>query len=78
MKKLLSIFITAMLASGLYAQSISPALLKKVKAEGELQKVFLNDNKVELQFTPDTELSSLAINHWDNSEKPRLTTEKLL
>lgn len=77
MKKLFLFFTSTLLASALHSQVVSPALLEKVKAEGELQKVFLNDNKVELQFTPDTELSSLAINHWDNSEKPRLTTEKL-
>ena len=77
MKKLFLVLASIQLVSALHSQVISPSLLEKVKKEGELQKVFLNDNKVELQFTPDSELSSLAVKHWDNSEKPRLTTEKL-
>jgi hypothetical protein len=77
MKKLFLFLSVSILAAGLYAQSISPTLLENVKSKGEIQNVFLNDTPVELSLLPQTELSSLAINHWDNSEKPRLTTEKL-
>ena len=77
MKKLFLLLTASFFSAGLYAQSVSPALLEKVKAEGEIQNVFLNDAPVELSLLPQTELSSLAVNHWDNSEKPRLTTEKL-
>ena len=78
MKKILS-FCTALFlfCEALFAESISPELLAKVKSAGELQNVFLNDDTVELTLLPNTELSSLAVTHWDNSEKPRLTTEKL-
>lgn len=61
----------------LSANSISDELLLKVKAKGEIQNVFLNDQKVELSLLPDTELSALSVKHWNSSEKPRLTTEKL-
>ena len=77
MKKLFLLLTASFFSAGLYAQSVSPALLEKVKAEGEIQNVFLNDAPVELSLLPQTELSSLAVNHWDNSEKPRLATEKL-
>ena len=77
MKKLFLFLETALLAFGLNAQSISPTLLERVKTEGEIQNVFLNEASVELSLLPKTELSSLAINHWDNGEKPRLTTEKI-
>lgn len=63
--------------SGLYSQSLSPELLEKVKTSGEQQNVFLNDEEINLSLVPKTELSSQALNHWNNSDKPRLTTEKL-
>ncbi|WP_294431056.1 DUF6675 family protein [uncultured Treponema sp.] len=63
--------------SGLYSQSVSPDLLEKIKSSGELQNVFLNDDKINLSLVPKTELSSQALTHWNNSDKPRLTTEKL-
>lgn len=59
------------------AQSVAPEILEKVKSSGEVQNVFLNDDEVRLSLVPNTELSSHALTHWDNSEKPRLTTEKL-
>ena len=77
MKKLLLLFTTTLLASGLNAQIVSSDLLEQVKEKGMLQNVFLNDDKVELSLLPKTELSSLAVTHWDNEEAPRLTTEKL-
>ena len=78
MKKILSVFVAASFSiSALFAQSVSPEILAKVKESGELHNVFLNDDEVKLSLVPNTELSKLAINHWDNSEKPRLTTEKL-
>ena len=61
----------------LFASSVSDEILLKVKEAGELQNVFLNDQKVELSLLPNSELSKLAVSHWDNSENPRLTTEKL-
>lgn len=61
----------------LSAQSVSVEILENVKNKGEIHNIFLNEQKVELSLYPDTELSSLAINHWNNSEKPRLTNEKL-
>ena len=78
MKKLIS-FCSAifLFCVGAFSQSVSSEILEKVKSSGELQNVFLNDTKVELTLLPNTELSSLAVGHWDNSEKPRLTTEKL-
>ena len=63
--------------SNLMAQSVSSELLEKVKSSGELQNVFLNNDKIKLSLVPKTELSTLALTHWNNSEKPRLTTEKL-
>lgn len=78
MKKILSFFTTALIFCSLIsAQSVSPELFEKVKSEGQLQNVFLNDQKVELSLVPKTELSNLALTHWNSSEKPRLTTEKL-
>ncbi len=77
MKKLLLLFTTTLLATGLHAQIVSSELLEQVKEKGMLQNVFLNDDKVELTLLPQTELSSLAVTHWDNEEAPRLTTEKL-
>lgn len=77
MKKLLLLFTTTLLASGLNAQIVSSDLLEQVKEKGMLQNVFLNDDKVELSLLPKTELSSLAVTHWNNEEAPRLTTEKL-
>lgn len=65
------------LLSELFAQSISADLLEKVKSSGELQNVFLNNDEIKLSLVPDTELSKMAITHWNNSENPRLTTEKL-
>lgn len=59
------------------AQSISPDLLEMVKSSGEIQNIFLNDDEVKLSLVPDTELSSLAVAHWDNPVRPRLTMEKL-
>lgn len=77
MKKLLLLFTATLLATGLHAQIVSSELLEDVKEKGMLQNVFLNDDKVELTLLPNTELSSLAVMHWDNEEAPRLTTEKL-
>lgn len=78
MKRIISVIIaTFIMVSALFAQSVSPEILEKVKEAGELQNVFLNDDEVKLSLVPDTELSKLAVNHWDNEENPRLTTEKL-
>ena len=78
MKKIISICTAFSLSlSALFAQSVSPEILEKVRESGELQNVFLNDDEIKLSLVPDTELSKLAVNHWNNSEKPRLTTEKL-
>ena len=78
MKKIISILtIVSLSVSALFADAISPELFEKVKEKGELQNIFLNDNEVKLSLVPDTELSKLAITHWNNSDKPRLTTEKL-
>ena len=78
MKKIISILtIVSLSVSALFADVISPELFEKVKEKGELQNIFLNDNEVKLSLVPDTELSKLAITHWNNSDKPRLTTEKL-
>ena len=78
MKKIFVFFVTSILiTSNFFTQSIDSELLEKVKSSGELQNVFLNDEKVEVSLLPQTELSSFAVTHWDNKEKPRLTTEKL-
>lgn len=61
----------------IFAQSVSSEVLEKVKNAGEEQNIFLNDDAVRLSLVPNTELSSLAVNHWDNAERPRLTIEKL-
>ena len=76
-KTFLILTITFLAFVNLSAQSISAELLGKLKSSGELQNFFLNDDEVKLSLVPDTELSKLAVAHWDNSEKPRLTTEKL-
>ena len=72
---ILSVFFT--FHAAIFSESISPELLEKVKSEGELQNVFLNNQEVKLSLLPNTELSALSIMHWDNSDKPRLTMEKL-
>lgn len=78
MKKIFSFCFAVFFSLGvIHAQSVSSELLEKVKSSGELQNVFLNDDEVKLTLKPNTELSSLAVTHWDNPEKPRLTTEKL-
>ena len=77
MKKIFSFITATLLYPALFAQSVSQEIFSQVKDKGEIQNVFLNDTPVELSLLPQTELSSLAINHWDNGEKPRLTTEKL-
>lgn len=77
MKKLITLFTTVFLTTTLHAQSLSQDILSKVKEAGFIQNVFLNDTPVSLSLTPVTELGSLSVTHWDNSEKPRLTTEKL-
>ena len=77
MKKLIPLFTTVFLTTTLHAQSLSQDILSKVKEAGFIQNVFLNDTPVSLSLTPATELGSLSVTHWDNSEKPRLTTEKL-
>ncbi len=77
MKKLITLFTTVFLTTTLHAQSLSQDILSKVKEAGFIQNVFLNDTPVSLSLTPATELGSLSVTHWDNSEKPRLTTEKL-
>ncbi len=78
MKKIISIFAAIFLfLSAATGQSISSEILEKVKESGELQKVFLNGEEVKLTLVLDTELSKLAVNHWDNKENPRLTSEKL-
>lgn len=41
------------------------------------QNVFLNNQKVELTLTPQTELGQEAVKTWTSKESPRLTTEKL-
>lgn len=78
MKKFISFFVAFFFSCVMiFSESISPELLEKVKATGELQNVFLNNDEVKLSLVPNTELSALALTHWGNSEKPRLTTEKL-
>ena len=78
MKKYISFFaVFLIICKTIFSESISPELLEKVKTTGELQNVFLNNEEIKLTLVPNTELSSLAITHWNNSEKPRLTTEKL-
>ena len=78
MKKIFT-FIAAMSLTlpVLFAQSVSPEILEKVKEAGEMHNEFLNDEEVKLSLVPNTELSKLAVSHWDNEEKPRLTSEKL-
>lgn len=76
MKKLFLLCALSSLSFTLFSQSVSQEVLSKVKAEGELQNVFLTDD-VKLSLVPQTELSSLAVKHWNNKESPRLTTEKL-
>lgn len=78
MKKFVLFFmVNSLFFSSLFSQSISGDTLEKLKSSGELQNVFLNKDEVNLSLVPETELSSLALTHWDNSETPRLTTEKL-
>ena len=77
LKRLFLFFAFSFFVLALYAQTVEPELLEKVKISGELQNVFLNDDKVELSFLPKTELSDLAVTNWNNFENPRLTTEKL-
>ncbi|MBQ0052655.1 MAG: hypothetical protein KBT11_11435 [Treponema sp.] len=79
MKKIgLLIFTVFVSCFSLFAESaISSELLENVKASGELQNVFLTDQEVKLTLVPNTELSKSALNHWNNEEEPRLTTEKL-
>lgn len=60
-----------------FSESISDETLEKLKAAGELQNVFLSNDKAELSLVPKTELSELAVKKWTSDEKPRLTTEKL-
>lgn len=78
MKKIISILgVISFSLAALSAQSLSTEILEKVKESGELQNIFLNDDEVKLSLVPNTELSKLATSHWNNKEKPRLTTEKL-
>lgn len=60
-----------------FSQSVSSEILDKVKESGELHSIFLNNEAVLLSLVPHTELSSAAVSHWDSTEKPRLTIEKL-
>ena len=76
-KTLLFISIIFLAFTNIFSQSVSPELLEKLKSSGELQNVFQNQNEVELSLCPKTELSALAVSHWDNKISPRLTTEKL-
>lgn len=77
MKKIISFAVAFSLSAAVFAQSVSQELLSKVKTSGEMQNVFMNDEEVKLTLVPNTELSAFALTHWDNSNKPRLTTEKL-
>lgn len=78
MKKILLFFtLTFLFYRAIFAQSISPEILENLKSSGELQNVFLTGDEVKLTLVPNTELSSLALTHWNNAEQPRLITEKL-
>lgn len=69
--------ILVLLGSMASASSLDENLLEELKTAGSISHVFLNQKKVELSLTPETELSQNATVQWTGSEKPRMTTEKL-
>jgi len=80
LKKLSSLLILFLSLSFAFADTVTPLSeesLSKVRESGEIENVFINNEEVKINLVPDTELSLSALNHWDSSEKPRLTIEKL-
>ncbi|BDC94910.1 MULTISPECIES: DUF6675 family protein [Treponema] len=79
MKRIFAFLGLFVIAVSAFAGVIPESVLDELVASPnrKLQNTFLNDEKVVLSLTPDTELSRKAVGTWAGSGSPRFTTENL-
>lgn len=60
-----------------FSSKLNIEILEKLKNNGSIQNIFLNDQKVEFALLPNSDVCKKATIQWTEKQNPRMTSEKL-